>query len=82
MQVSDLGGQPTGVRIGLRGSQVTDPLILLTPGKQLPPDFFIHKAIAPDWHARRKANLRHRSWAPLRSGMWLWTRHSEFARLR
>jgi hypothetical protein len=51
--------EPASIRISSRGGQVTDPLILFTPGQQPPPEFVIHQAIAPECHVLRKVHLHH-----------------------
>jgi hypothetical protein len=38
----------------LRGHQIADPLIFITPGQQLAPQFFIHAAIPPRRAPQRK----------------------------
>jgi hypothetical protein len=40
-------GKPSHVLPLRRGHQLADPLILITPGQQFPPEFFIHPAIPP-----------------------------------
>jgi hypothetical protein len=39
--------EPDHIPVRLRGHQIADPLIFITPGQQLLPQLFIHAAIPP-----------------------------------
>jgi hypothetical protein len=47
--------KPARIWIAPRRGQVANPLILRTPVQQLPPEFFIHQAIAPEQPSEGKA---------------------------
>jgi hypothetical protein len=48
-----------------RRNQMADPLILITPGQQLPPEFFIHTVIPPERALYRKGTGgRTVTWTP------------------
>jgi hypothetical protein len=46
--------EPDHVPAWLRGHQMADPLIFVTPGQQLPPQLVIHAAIPPRRALQRK----------------------------
>lgn len=52
--------KPARIWIALRHGQVADPLILLPPVQQFPPEFFIHQAIAPEQASKGKRFAAHR----------------------
>ena len=54
----DLVGEPSHAPALRRGHQLTDPLVFITPGQQLPPELFIHSAIAPRWCPAAEADGR------------------------
>jgi hypothetical protein len=46
--------EPDPITARLRGHQIADPLIFITPGQQLPPQLVIHAAIPPRRARQRK----------------------------